>query len=106
MQSNCLSITGEYLFDSKVLHPFGIHTKEFKELVILPSKHHGRPNYLAAKINGSYKPIFLSSIYEPRTKNGLFNVEVCGIRYEATKKPDGKIEICKHCKIEKGVTFE
>jgi hypothetical protein len=106
MQSNCLSITGEYLFDSKVLHPSGIDTKEFKQLLILPSKHPGRPDYLVAKIYGSYKPIFLSSIYEPRTKNGMFNVEVCGIRYEATLKPGGKLEICKHCKMEKGVTFE
>lgn len=106
MQSNCISITGEYLFDAKVLQPAGLEPKEFKVLLVLPSKHKGRPDYLAAKIHGSFKPVFISSIYEPRTKNGMFNVEVCGIRYEATKTPEGMVCISKLVKAGREVTFE
>lgn len=93
------------MFTPKILKPTASEQKEFLQLLILPSKHKGRPDYLAAKIHGSYKPVFISSIYEARTQDGLFNVEVCGIRYEATKTAEGLIHIYEYTTGRKEVTL-
>lgn len=58
-------------------------------LQIRESKYFGRPKYLQIRITGNARPLFVSSIYEPRTPEGLFNIEVNKKRYEATPTDGG-----------------
>lgn len=76
-------------------------------LHVRPSKHFGRPDYLQAYVKGTAKPIFVSSVYEPRTTVGLFNIEVAGKRLEALPTPDGRVELVTIQELRKrsGVTF-
>jgi hypothetical protein len=77
-------------------------------LHLRPSKHFGRPDYLQAYIKGTAKPLFISSVYEPRTTVGLFNIEVEGKRLEALPTPDGRVELVTLQELRKrsGVTFK
>ena len=58
-------------------------------LQIRHSKHFGRPKYLQMKINGNARPLFVSSLFEPRTDEGIFNIEINKRRYEATRTEAG-----------------
>lgn len=58
-------------------------------LQVRESKYFGRPKYLQIRITGNVRPVFVSSIYEPRTADGLFNIEINKKRYEATRTDDG-----------------
>ena len=51
--------------------------------VIKPSKFPFRPDYLQRKTVGLQIPVFVSSCFEPRTEQGLWNIEVGGTRIEA-----------------------
>jgi hypothetical protein len=91
---NEFPLSGKYLLSGNKftpLHPDGT----LKEIRIMPSKYKGRADYLAAVIVGNYKPQFISTIYEPRTKDGWFNVESEGIRYEVVKHSETEAEIIK-----------
>jgi hypothetical protein len=106
-QRNGISLTGKYTLSQKVLTPSDPDTKSVcKCLLICPSKYQGRRQYLAAKIIGSYKPEFISTIYEPRTPDGWFNIEFKGIRYEVVKDTPDTVYVYEHPAGRKGVTFE
>lgn len=62
-------------------------------LEIRESKTPGRLPYLCAFQQGNYKPLFISSIYEPRTPGGVWNIEYNRVRYEATETSPGIIYI-------------
>lgn len=107
MQIKGIQITGQYKLDSKVLSPSSTTaSKPFTCLIICTSKFEGRHDYLAAKVKGDYKPQFISSIYEARTKEGWFNFEMKGVRYEVVKIDDAQVKIYEYNSAEKGVTFE
>jgi hypothetical protein len=76
-------------------------------LHLRPSKYFGRPDYIQAYVKGTAKPLFISSVYEPRTTVGLFNIEVAGKRLEALPTPDGRVELVTLQELRKrsGVTF-
>jgi len=62
-------------------------------LQIRDSKHVGFPRYLQLRATGQPRPLFLSSIYEPRTPDGLWNIEIERKRYEARRTPTGGVEL-------------
>lgn len=62
-------------------------------LQIRESKYFGRPKYLQIRITGNARPVFVSSIYEPRTAGGIFNIEINKKRYEATRTDDDGLTI-------------
>lgn len=99
-----ITLTGKYLLSGNKFTPLN-PDGTLKEIRILPSKHKGRPDYIAALIVGNYRPQFISTIYEPRTKDGWFNVESEGIRYEVVKHSETEAEIIK-LGSRKGVTYE
>lgn len=107
MQIKSINVTGQYQIDNKVLTPESTNdSKPLSCLLICPSKYKGRQDYLAAKIIGSYKPEFISTIYEPRTDEGWFNFELKGVRYEVTKPNQGRVKIYEYNSSRKGVTYE
>jgi hypothetical protein len=106
-QSNGISLSGKYTFTEKVLTPLTPDPHSAcKCLLICPSKYKGRRSYLAAKMKGSYKPEFISTIYEPRTPDGWFNIEFKGIRYEVVKNNSNTVYVYELNSGGKGVTFE
>lgn len=62
-------------------------------LQVRPSKFFGRPDFLQARIIGTAKPLFVSSCYEARTKDGLWNIEVNGKRLEAVPLANDEIQL-------------
>jgi|694.fasta_scaffold144085_2 hypothetical protein len=62
-------------------------------LQVRDSKHVGFPRYLQLRATGQPRPLFLSSIYEPRTPDGLWNIEIERKRYEARRTPSGGVEL-------------
>lgn len=62
-------------------------------LQVRPSKFFGRPDFLQARITGTAKPLFVSSCYEARTKDGLWNIEVDGKRLEAVPLANDEIQL-------------
>ncbi len=62
-------------------------------LQIRDSKHVGFPRYLQLRATGQPRPLFLSSIFEPRTPDGLWNIEIERKRYEARRTPSGGVEL-------------
>jgi len=62
-------------------------------LQVRPSKFFGRPHFLQARITGTAKPLFVSSCYEARTKDGLWNIEVNGKRLEAIPLANDEIQL-------------
>lgn len=62
-------------------------------LQVRPSKFFGRPDFLQARITGTAKPLFVSSCYEARTKDGLWNIEVNGKRLEAVPLANDEIQL-------------
>jgi hypothetical protein len=62
-------------------------------LQIRDSKYVGFPQYLQLRATGQPRPLFLSSVYEPRTPDGLWNIEIQRKRYEARRTSSGYIEI-------------
>jgi hypothetical protein len=72
-------------------------------LIIRPSKIAGRRHYLSIKHSGEYKPEFISTLYEARTPNGIYNFEHKGVRYEIAPEGQNKVVIFQ---VRKGVTFE
>jgi hypothetical protein len=107
MQINSISISGQYRIDGKRLTPVqtGSHSA-LKCLVISPSKYAGRMDYVSAVITGNNKPVFISSKYEPRTKDGWFNIELSGVRYEVKKTDPETVEIYQYVGRRREVTFE
>lgn len=63
-------------------------------LQLRDSKYLGFPRYLQLRATGQPRPLFLSSVYEPRTPDGLWNIEIQRKRYEARRTPSGHIELC------------
>jgi hypothetical protein len=63
-------------------------TLDFK-LQVRKSKYEGRPEYLQLRHYGNARPQFISSLYEPRTPQGMYNVEIERKRYELIKTDTG-----------------
>lgn len=95
VQNYSFPLIGKYEVSGKSLTPIK-SDGTLKELRIHPSKHAGRPDYLTAHITGDYKPKFLSSVYEPRTKEGWFNFEWKGLRYEVVNEGAGSVSIYQY----------
>jgi len=62
-------------------------------LQIRPSKQFGRQHFIQARFSGSARPVFVSSIYEPRLPNGIWNIEVERKRLEAVSTPSGTVKL-------------
>jgi hypothetical protein len=62
-------------------------------LELRDSKHIGFPRYLQLRATGQPRPLFLSSVYEPRTIGGLWNIEIQRKRYEARRTDTGGVEL-------------
>lgn len=68
-------------------------------LQIRASKYIGRPKYLQLRATDSSgnliagRPMYISSIYEPRTEAGIGNIEVERKRYELNAEGSGGISI-------------
>jgi len=103
MQSNDTNLCGQYSLKENtniVLKP--LQPQPFV-LIIKPSKYKGRRHYISIKLEGEYKPDFISSLYEARTPSGLYNFEHKGLRYEIAPEGENKVIIFEY---RKGVTFE
>ena len=98
-QSNTNSILGSYALDGKKLTPSTTDSQSnIKCLFIRDSKKAGGRPYLSAIVKGDALPKFISSVYEPRTKDGWFNFESGGLRYEVIKQSDEAAIITLHTK--------
>jgi hypothetical protein len=107
MQSKSINLNGTYLINQKVLEPYQPSGNPLPyKVLILPSKYEGRSDYLAIKVQGNNKPVFISTIYEARTSTGWFNFEHKGVRYEVVKESDLKAVIFEYKVGKKGVTIE
>lgn len=62
-------------------------------LQLRDSKYVGFPRYLQLRATGQPRPLFLSSVYEARTPDGLWNIEIERKRVEARRTPTGGIEL-------------
>lgn len=62
-------------------------------LQLRDSKYFGFPRYLQLRATGQPRPVFLSSVYEARTPDGLWNIEIERKRVEARRTPTGGIEL-------------
>ena len=90
-QRNQNFICGCYVVKGKFLTPLQPNQNTtLKALLICDSKHEGWPQYIASLTTGNARPQFISSKYEPRTKNGWFNFEHHGRRYEVVKSGEGE----------------
>jgi hypothetical protein len=91
------TLVGKYTYNqSKTLTPLEGNFQQIKYLFIRQSKYEGRPPYLSVVLYGDAKPQFISSCYEPRTKNGLYHFEHKGLRYEIVNQGGGEVIICHY----------
>jgi hypothetical protein len=85
------NIQGEYkVVSNNTLSP--VNFLPFS-LQIKQSRTIGRLPYLCAIVIGTYKPVFISTLYEPRTPTGIWNIEYQKKRFEAFKTSDDTITI-------------
>lgn len=97
LQNYSLNVSGVYTFDKKkftpIQNPESPNNTRVKCLQVCNSKHPHRPQFIQAILAGDAKPKFISSIYEPRTPNGLFNFEFDGARYEVKPLDKNLVEV-------------
>ena len=91
------TLVGKYSYNqSGKFTPLEVNFQQIKYLFIRQSKYEGRPPYLSVVLYGDAKPQFISSCYEPRTKNGLYHFEHKGLRYEIVRQERDEVAICRY----------